>query len=43
MAGASHRSTSTLRFAGSLSTLAALPLLGFALIGTGRSLAARSD
>ena len=40
MAGASHRSSSSLRYAGSLSTLAALPLLGFALIGTGRSLAA---
>jgi outer membrane protein insertion porin family len=42
MAGASPRRTFSLRPAGSLSTLAALPLVGFALIGAGRSLAAEA-
>jgi outer membrane protein insertion porin family len=42
MAGASLRRTFSLRPAGSLSTLAALPLVGFALIGSGRSLAAEA-
>ena len=43
MAGASPRRKLSLRSAGSLPTLVALPLMGVALIGAGRSLAAESS